>query len=88
MKGYYKNERATQDAIDEDGWLHTGDMAVMDEYENLFVVDRLKALIKVKGLQVCVLLFYFKPEVNILSLLGSVAGSADLCGRHSILTAV
>ncbi|XP_076034360.1 uncharacterized protein LOC143021048 isoform X2 [Oratosquilla oratoria] len=52
MKGYYHNEKATKDTIDEDGWLHTGDIAKMDEDKNVFIVDRLKELIKVKGLQV------------------------------------
>ena len=35
-----------------DGWLHTGDIAIYDEEENFFIVDRLKELIKVKGFQV------------------------------------
>ncbi|KAK4303287.1 hypothetical protein Pmani_024672 [Petrolisthes manimaculis] len=52
MKGYYRNEDATKNTIDKDGWLHTGDIARMDENENIFIVDRLKELIKVKGLQV------------------------------------
>lgn len=52
MKGYYRNEKATQETIDKDGWLHTGDIAKMDENENVYIVDRLKELIKVKGLQV------------------------------------
>ncbi|XP_045602015.1 uncharacterized protein [Procambarus clarkii] len=52
MKGYFKNEEATRNTIDKDGWLHTGDIARIDENHNVFIVDRLKELIKVKGLQV------------------------------------
>lgn len=52
MKGYYKNEEATRQTLIEDGWLRTGDIAHYDEDEHLFVTDRLKELIKVKGFQV------------------------------------
>ena len=51
MKGYLKNPKATEDMI-RDGWLHTGDIAIYDEQERFFIVDRLKELIKVKGFQV------------------------------------
>lgn len=52
MKGYYDNEEATRNIIDSDGWVHTGDVAVYDDDERFSIIDRLKELIKVKGLQV------------------------------------
>lgn len=52
MKGYYKNEKATKETVDSAGWLHTGDMVYYNEQNQFFIVDRLKELIKVKGLQV------------------------------------
>lgn len=45
MKGYYKNRDATREAIDEDNWLHTGDLAVMDENGYVRVTGRLKDMI-------------------------------------------
>ncbi|KAG0349034.1 hypothetical protein BG004_002562 [Podila humilis] len=52
MKGYRNNVQATKDTIDAEGWLHTGDIALVDAQENFFIVDRLKELIKYKGFQV------------------------------------
>ncbi len=52
MKGYFENREATDHTIDPDGWLHTGDIATVDAHGNFFVVDRVKELIKYKGLQI------------------------------------
>jgi hypothetical protein len=52
MLGYLDNDEATQETVDSEGWLHTGDVAYYDEDEYFYVVDRTKELIKVKGNQV------------------------------------
>jgi acyl-CoA synthetase (AMP-forming)/AMP-acid ligase II len=52
MKGYLGQDGATAATIDEDGWLHTGDIGYVDEDGDVFIVDRMKELIKYKGLQV------------------------------------
>ena len=52
MKGYLGRPDATAAMIDEDGWLHTGDIGRVDDDGWLFVVDRVKELIKYKGYQV------------------------------------
>jgi 4-coumarate--CoA ligase len=52
MLGYLNNEEATRHTIDDDGWLHTGDIAVIDEHGHVSIVDRVKELIKYKGFQV------------------------------------
>jgi len=51
MMGYYNNQSATEKTV-VDGWLMTGDIAIYDETKQFTIVDRLKELIKVKGLQV------------------------------------
>ena len=52
MKGYLNNPEATAETIDEDGWLHTGDVAIIDEDGQYSIVDRIKELIKYNGFQV------------------------------------
>ncbi|MGW3193823.1 4-coumarate--CoA ligase family protein [Streptomyces sp. NPDC001118] len=52
MKGYLGRPDATAALIDADGWLHTGDVGHVDAEGWLFVVDRVKELIKYKGFQV------------------------------------
>jgi 4-coumarate--CoA ligase len=52
MRGYLNNPEATAATVDADGWLHTGDVAVIDEDGHMTIVDRVKELIKYKGFQV------------------------------------
>ena len=52
MAGYLGNDGATAHTLDADGWLHTGDVAVVDAEGDFTVVDRVKELIKYKGYQV------------------------------------
>jgi len=45
MIGYYKNEKATREMIDEEGWMHTGDLGVIDREGNIFIKGRSKSMI-------------------------------------------
>jgi acyl-CoA synthetase (AMP-forming)/AMP-acid ligase II len=52
MRGYLADEEATANTLDDEGWLHTGDIGHADEDGWFYLVDRLKELIKYKGFQV------------------------------------
>ncbi|HET7902247.1 MAG TPA: 4-coumarate--CoA ligase family protein [Candidatus Nanopelagicales bacterium] len=52
MLGYLGNPSATDSMLEKDGWLHTGDIGHIDADGHLYIVDRLKELIKYKGFQV------------------------------------
>ncbi|RVW50934.1 4-coumarate--CoA ligase-like 5 [Vitis vinifera] len=52
MKGYFSNPEATTSTLDSSGWLRTGDLCYIDDDGFIFIVDRLKELIKYKGYQV------------------------------------
>lgn len=69
MKGYMGNEAATAATLDSDGWLKTGDLCYFDSDGFLFIVDRLKELIKYKGYQV--------PPAELEHLLQSIPDIAD-----------
>lgn len=51
MKGYHNNAEETKKVL-RGGWFHTGDIGYVDDKDHLYIVDRIKELIKVKGLQV------------------------------------
>ncbi|XP_050377411.1 4-coumarate--CoA ligase-like 6 [Argentina anserina] len=52
MRGYLNNASATMSTIDNDGWLHTGDIIYFDEDGYLYILDRIKEIIKYKGFQI------------------------------------
>jgi acyl-CoA synthetase (AMP-forming)/AMP-acid ligase II len=52
MPGYLNNTKATEESVDADGWYHSGDIGYIDDDDHVFIVDRVKELIKYKGMQV------------------------------------
>nr|CAI5846908.1 unnamed protein product [Callosobruchus analis] len=83
MMGYLNNEQATSETIDEEGWLHTGDVAYYDEDAYFYIVDRCKELIKVKGNQVSL-----KGECKTVSLAAPYIHIYLSCKRPHKLDAV
>lgn len=45
MMGYYKNEKATREMIDDEGWMHTGDLGIIDSEGNIYIKGRSKSMI-------------------------------------------
>ena len=74
MKGYLNNPEATAATLDSDGWLHTGDVAIIDDDHHMTIVDRVKELIKYNGFQVppaeLEALLITHPEVNDVAVIG------------------
>jgi 4-coumarate--CoA ligase len=52
MTCYLNNKAATDEALDSEGWFHTGDVGKIDNKGHLWITDRLKDVMKVKGFQV------------------------------------
>jgi acyl-CoA synthetase (AMP-forming)/AMP-acid ligase II len=75
MAGYLHRPEATADLIDAGGWLHTGDLGLVDQDGNVFVVDRIKDLIKVNAFQVA------PAELEALLVSHPAAADAAVVGR-------
>lgn len=75
MRGYLNNPSATAATLDAEGWLHTGDVGHVDADGHLYIVDRLKELIKYKGFQVA------PAELEALLLMHPAVADAAVVGR-------
>lgn len=80
MIGYWNDPKATKETIDQDGWLHSGDIAYYDEKDRMHVVGRLKELIKYKGYQVS------PSEIEGLLLTHPAVKDAAVAGKPDELT--
>lgn len=49
MKGYHNQPELTREAVDEDGWFHTGDIAKIDESGRVYITGRIKNMIVLSG---------------------------------------
>uniref|UniRef100_A0A6N2KYU7 4-coumarate--CoA ligase n=1 Tax=Salix viminalis TaxID=40686 RepID=A0A6N2KYU7_SALVM len=73
--GYLNDAEATANIIDVEGWLHTGDIGYVDDDDEIFIVDRVKEIIKFKGFQACLTLLV--PPAELEALLVSHPSIAD-----------
>ncbi|MFJ1703918.1 AMP-binding protein [Kitasatospora sp. NPDC088346] len=91
MKGYFGRQSETDAMIDADGWLHTGDIGHVDEDGYLFVVDRVKELIKYKGYQVAPAeleaLLLTHPEIADAAVIGIVGEDGEERPRAYVVRA-
>ena len=98
MKGYYKNETATNAVIDEDGWLHTGDMGTLTEDGTIFIRGRLKTMIlgssgqniypeeiesKLNNLPFVMESLVIERDNKLVGLVYPDYGAADACGVNN-----
>jgi acyl-CoA synthetase (AMP-forming)/AMP-acid ligase II len=74
VMGYLNNEKATRESFDKDGYLHTGDQGAIDENGIITITDRIKEMIKVKGIGVAPAeledLLLGHPKVSDVAVLG------------------
>ena len=74
VMGYLNNEKATRESFDQDGYLHTGDQGAIDENGIITITDRIKEMIKVKGIGVAPAeledLLLGHPKVSDVAVLG------------------
>jgi acyl-CoA synthetase (AMP-forming)/AMP-acid ligase II len=77
MKGYLNNEDATKECFDKNGFFHTGDVSYIDEKGHIFLVDRVKELIKYKGFQVA------PAEIESILLTNPMISDAAVIGIYS-----
>ena len=74
MKGYFNNPEATAEAVDADGWLHTGDIGIVDEGGNLKITDRLKDMFIVGGFNA------YPAEIENIMMTNSAVGQVAVVG--------
>nr|WAB23844.1 4-coumarate:CoA ligase 2 [Syntrichia caninervis] len=80
MKGYLNDPEATANTVDKDGFLHTGDVGFIDEDDEMFIVDRVKEIIKFKGFQIA------PAELEALLFLHPLIQDAGVVSREDVVT--